>query len=49
VALAVDDRVPILACTTAGPTKTFSITISSPTGPATIQLATGTGTVLNII
>lgn len=41
--------VPILPCTTAGPTKTFSITISNPTGPATIQLATGTGTVLNII
>ncbi|MFZ2034868.1 MAG: Calx-beta domain-containing protein [Candidatus Dormiibacterota bacterium] len=41
--------VPILPCTTPGPTKTFSITISSPTGPATIQLATGTGTVLNII
>jgi Calx-beta domain len=40
--------VPILPCTSSGPTKTFSISISLPTGPATIQLATGTGTVFNI-
>lgn len=40
--------VPILPCTSSGPTKTFSISISNATGPATIQLATGTGTVFNI-
>jgi Calx-beta domain len=40
--------VPILPCAAAGPTKTFSITISSATGPASIQLATGTGTIFNI-
>lgn len=40
--------VPIRPCTSPGPTKTFSITISSVTGPATIQLATGAGTIFNI-
>jgi hypothetical protein len=40
--------VPILPCTTAAPTKTFTITISDVTGPASIQLATGTGTIFNI-
>jgi hypothetical protein len=40
--------VPILPCTSSGPNKTFSITIYNATGPATIQLATGTGTIFNI-
>jgi hypothetical protein len=40
--------VPILPCTTSGPTKTFSINISNVTGPATIQLSPGTGTIFNI-
>jgi Calx-beta domain-containing protein len=39
--------VPVLPCVSPGSTKAFSITISNVTGPATIQLATGTGTIFN--
>jgi hypothetical protein len=40
-------NVPVLPCVSSGPTKAFSITISNVTGSATIQLATGTGTIFN--
>jgi hypothetical protein len=40
--------VPILPCTNPAPTKSFSITISNVTGPASIQLATEAGTIFNI-
>ena len=40
--------VPILPCTSPGPAKSFSVTISAVTGAAVIQLATGTDTIFNI-
>jgi hypothetical protein len=40
--------VPILPDTSPGPAKNFTITISGVTGPAAVQLATGTFTIFNI-